>query len=437
MTQALFQVWIFSFLLYRVNIVGSLSVDNLMVPFLVLLWLFTGARANGQVNRARFRMVLLATLVFLSLIVADIAKLGGGGSAGALLPPIMEHLKHYAYVLLPLLYISSEQSLKWTLTSLLAVAVINSALAMIGALGLASPFVLVGESTRIPGLMRARGPLVNDGDMALLISLLAVLVWTVARHRLDFAGPKWVRLLGIVAMLSGIIAIQSRNLILTVAMAFGLYYWLRMVMQGGRGGARVLLSVVGIFLFFGAVTFVAVYADEIIAWVTHMFGVSGEGTVRDRLSSYSSAMMLLEGKVLFGLTATQIAANSLFVAKLHNMWLGLALFSGIFGVVAVFALIAASFVGALRLSRSPDWKEYGVVLASFILASLWFSPNFYPGHNAFIFWFCIGLAMTSGQTLYFSRLHSLQVRPAGDVSEPSSQVPGRARILRYKATRAS
>lgn len=437
MSQALFQVWIFSFLLYRVDIVGSLSVDNLLVPILVLLWLTAGDRANAQVNRARFRMVMLASFVFLSLIVADLAKIGGGGGMGALLPPVTEHLKHYAYVLVPLLYVSSEQSLKWTLASLLAVIVINNGLAMLGALGLGSSFMLVGESSRIPGLLRARGPLWNDGDVALLMSLLLVLVWTGARHKLDFAGPKWVWVLCVVAMLSGIVAIQSRNIILTVAMAFGLYYWLRMVTQGGRGGARVLLSVVGMFLFFGAITFAVVYADAIIAWVTHMFGVSGEGTVRDRLSSYSSAILLLEGKMLFGLTAGQIAANSLFVAKLHNMWLGLALFSGIFGVVAVFGLITASFIGALRLARSPDWREYGAVLASFILASLWFSPNFYPGHNAFVFWFCIGLAMTSRQTLYFARQHSSQPHPVVEAPERSNGLPGRARILRYKTTKVS
>lgn len=433
MTQALFQVWIFSFLLYRVDIVGTLSVDNLMVPVLVLVWLLAGERVEARLSRAQLGMVAMATLVFLMLIFADIAKLGGGGSLAALVPPVVEHLKHYAYVLLPLLYISNERSLKWTLRSLLAVVVINNVLALLGAVGLGSMFALVGESGRIPGLLRARGPLWNDGDVALLISLLVLLVWTTARHRLDFAGPRWVRTASIVVMLIGILAIQSRNIILTVAMAFALYYWLRMVMQGGRGGTRVLLTVTGMFLFFGAVVFLVAYADVIISSVTHMFGVSGEGTVRDRLSSYANAMVLLEGKLLFGLTADQIVANGEFVAKLHNMWLGLALFSGIFGVLAVFSLIATSFFGALRLARSRDWKEYGAVLAGFILASLWFSPNFYPGHNAFVFWFFIGFAMTSRQTQYFSRHDSLQPGPATNGSD-LRQAPRGSRILRYKAT---
>ena len=436
MGQLLFQIWILSFLFYQVDLIGTLSIDNIMVPLLVLAWLFVGDRSNPKVNSARLAMIGLSSAVFFVLIIIEFVKLGGGGNITATYPSIIEHLKHFGYILIPLLYISSERDLKWTLLSIFAVIMINSALAVLGSLGMAPSFVLARESTRIPGLLRARGPLVNDGDTALLLTLISLLVWTSLRHRIQFvrlgSAVRWVSLL---ILLAGAIATQSRNVILTIAMGFAVYYWLRMMMQNSGSGVRIVLSMAGVVAFLLSATAVVLNAELIIAWVTNMFGMSGEGTVRDRLASYSHAMELLEGSMLLGLSPNEVVRNSLFIAKLHNMWLGMALFSGIVGVALVSLLIVTSLINALRLVRNPEWKEYGLVIMSFILASLWFSPSFYPGHNAFIFWFCLGIAMTARQTLNFERKHQLSATSIQDSKVSSPVVGAQTRILRYKARR--
>jgi hypothetical protein len=203
-------------------------------------------------------------------------------------------------------------------------------------------------------------------------------------------------------MIAGVIATQSRNVMLTITLVFTVYYWLRIMMQGKRGGIYIFLSFAGIAFFLVAVMFIFLNADTIISWVTNVFGVSGVGTVRDRLTSYKHAIALLDGSLLFGLSPRELTQNVLFIAKLHNMWLGMALFSGLFGVVLVFAMIIVSMLSGLRLIRDSYWNEYGLVFTSFILASLWFSPNFYPGHNAFLFWFCVGFGLTARQTIYFA-----------------------------------
>jgi len=436
MGQALFQVWILSFLFYRLDIVGSLSIDNLMVPILVLAWFFVGDRKNLRVNHTRFRVVAYVTLVFFLLIVIDVVKEVGGGNMAALSSPVIEHLKHYGYILVPLLYISDEKILRRALTSLLAVTVVNSGLAVLGALGTAPSFVLVGESTRIPGLLRARGPMVNDGDTALLIALMSLLAWTTTRQPIKLVGNNLaVRALVLLVMFAGVVATQSRNVILTIALSFAVYYWLRMMMMGRAGGIRVLWSLLGIAGFLGAVTLMAVNADAIIAWVTDMFGVSGQGTVRDRLASYEHAAKLMADSWLIGLSPGRLLRSSVFIAKLHNMWLGLALFSGVLGVLLVFSMIVVSLIGALRLVRERYWNEYGLILASFILASLWFSPNFYLGHNAFIFWFCIGITLTAAQTYYFMPRQAASRRVGlGSGALDNVKPPRNARILRYKRT---
>lgn len=438
MGQVLFQAWILSFLLYQVDIVGSLSIDNLMVPILVFAWLFAGDRKDVDANRARLKMVAVVTSIFLFLIVMEVVKLEPGANIAEVFAPIVAHLKHYGYILIPLLYVSSEKTLKWTLMSLLVITIINSAMAVLGAFGVAPSFVLAAESTRIPGLLRARGPIANFGDTALLTSFMSLLILSLARHKINFISPRAiVRVAVLSIMIAGVIATQSRNVILTIAMAFTVYYWLRLMMQGSGGTIRILLSMFGIGVFLAGVTLVVLNADAIISWVTNMFGVSGEGTVRDRLESYSHAFSLLKGSFLFGLSSSEMARNASFIATIHNMWLGMALLTGIVGVSLLFAMIIASLYYALRLTRSRYWKEYGLVLASFILASLWFSPNFYPGHNAFIFWFCIGIALTAKQTFCFVREESLvqqsDLSLHGEQLERGGRNP-KSRILKYKAT---
>lgn len=436
MSNILFQIWILSFLLYQVDIVGTLSVDNLLVPVLVLLWFFVGESGSAEVRRARIRTILLSTLVFFVLIVLDIIKLEGGAGFGSIMPSVIGHLKHYGYILVPLLYVSSEKALKRGLLLLLVVTVINSGSAFLGAIGMAPSFVEASEETRIPGLLRSRGPISNYGDSALLIAFVGIMVWTLARHNIRFtkagAALKAVILL---ILLAGIIALQSRNVILTVAMVFAVYYWLRSVLLNSAGGARILLPMLGIGAFLAATTLVVLNADAITTAVTNMFGVSGEGTVRDRLQTYEVALNLISDAPLAGLSVSQSVNQSLFIASIHNMWLGVALSSGLIGVLLLFGLLMSGLMGALSLARNTRWKEYGLVMTSFVFAALIFSPNFYPGHNAFIFWFFVGLMLTTHQTLHFSP-QPVRGQSSDVVSEeptPPDRIRPKSRILRYKS----
>lgn len=400
----LFQIWILSFLLYQVNIIGSLSIDNLLVPILVLTWFFFGKRTDARVSNARAKTLVFVAFVFSILVIDEIVKWESGAAIATIYPPIIEHLKHLGYILVPLLYISDEKSLRRALLSLLVITLVSGGLAVLGAVGLHLPFVHVGTTTRIPGLLRSRGPLVNQGDTALLVSLMALLVWTVMRHKIRFVRPRIaIRGIVFVVLIGGAIATQSRNVILTLVMAFSVYYWLRMTVRRGGGGTSTLVSLLGIVAFLGVVTAVILNANAIIGLLTNVVGSGGEGTVRDRLASYAHAIFLLKHSWLLGLSSSAALQESLFIAKIHSMWLGTALMSGVVGVALVFAMIIVSLRNAYRLARHQQWREYGLVLASFILASLWFSPSFYPGHTSFIFWVALGVALTARQTYFIVR----------------------------------
>mgnify|MGYP006952674646 FL=1 len=103
----------------------------------------------------------------------------------------------------------------------------------------------------------------NDGDTALLICFLGLLVWTVSRHKIYLAGKGLtIYVIAILVMLLGIIATQSRTVILTAAMVFVVYYWLRIMMQNKGGGIRVFVYMFGIVVFLGTVAFAALNADS-------------------------------------------------------------------------------------------------------------------------------------------------------------------------------
>jgi O-antigen ligase len=184
-----------------------------------------------------------------------------------------------------------------------------------------------------------------------------------------------------------------------------------------------------------ATALIVLNADAITTAVTSMFGVSGEGTVRDRVQTYELALDMIRDAPLAGLPASQSVSQSLFISSIHNMWLGVALSSGLIGVLLLFGLLMSGLLGALRLARNVRWKEYGLVMTSMVFAALMFSPNFYPGHNAFIFWFFVGLVLTTHQTLHFSP-RSVRGQSSNAISAVPARLDGirpKSKILRYKS----
>lgn len=440
MPKILFQIWILSFLFYKLDLIGSLSIDNLLLPVLVVTWLFLRDKGSVRVGRQRKKVIIFTSVVFLGLILIEFIKLKGNASFTSIIPVVTEHLKHFGYILIPLLYINSEKDLHNVFKSIVIVTIINCIFAIFGAIGMAPSFVQAAESSRIPWLLRARGPIANLGDSAILITFTGLIIFALPKNGVHILAKGFFKKAIIASVLiGGILASQSRNVILTVALVAMLYYWLDTVASARKSQIRKIISLLAVLVIIIVAVMVVTNFETILRLVTNMFGVSGEGTVRDRLGSYGRALEILQDSMVLGLDATTLIKEAVFISSLHNMWLGLTMISGVFGLSLIVGLILYALKGSLHLLKNSDYKSYGILLTTFILAALLFSPNFYPGHTAFVIWFFIGLSLTTWQLFYFSPLNNVSENDiaTGDIKNDNSNknlkdIPKRDNILQRK-----
>lgn len=396
MLQCLFYLWIFCFLFYRYSVVGSLSIDNLLVPILVLGWFFTSAQNDPLARAKRTKIIftiLLALLVFIFVITVKMIN-----EPSLFLSMLFSYVKQFLYVLLPVLYIRDLKQLLMVNSFLTITVCVNYFAAMLGAFHIV-PYFAHSELgyTRIPGLQRSRGFFENLGDSAMLTSYSFLsLVAHDAKSYFFGRGRRKIKIIVILFLLGGMLANQSRNIILTSMIALFAYPFSRKMLKSYRPKGKIIVLFAGGVIACIFVSFLIMNFGVLFDTVSHSMGKSGQGTVDARISSYAYAFSLLENNLWLGLDSKDIIKYGNFISGMHNMWLGTAMKDGLLGVLAILTLCISALRGAMKASEASSLFPQGVIFFTFILSSIMFSSSFYPAHTAFVFWFFLGLSLSVG-----------------------------------------
>jgi hypothetical protein len=381
-------IWILSFPLRNFSIFGGISVDNILVPVLAVLWLGAYGYGKERIRLPAFIPLLGAMAIGLALDSRMIqGGLGGFGTS------LWTAARSLGYFLLPLLLVSSVIRLRYTNASIIVIACAGAVSALLVSAGFLQLEYVRFEESRIgvAALPKATGVFTNFGDMAMLAGYTVVCLMMYRKHELPFGLSTVLGKLAVSACLFlGLVGTQSRNYLLSIFLSLGAYKYVQFLVSKPPTQRRNLLlgSLTGAIVV-GA--FAIMFAGNIADGLSNIGGGRAANTAQARVSSYEQAADLLGSAIAWGIDYRS-ADDVALAEQVHNIWIGLMLRGGVINVSVIAGLILAIFSGALKVLAVNAQQKEALVIASFMSVVL-LSTLFYPGRSL-IFWFILGVCST-------------------------------------------
>lgn len=387
-----FYLWVLSLPFYQFNVIGTLSVDNIVGPFLIFLWLATSFL--GRMSQARNRNLLVILGIVLFYFLSILISFTLSGTLSQIVGIIWQELKLILYLILPMLYIRTTQSYNTVLRLFVVNAVVVSAVAFaqsIGLIDLEFSRSFGGSRYELEGITRSPGLLGNYGDVAILLSLTVLVIygcwedlhWRILNSRIIRYGIYCV-------IAFGVFASQSRNVVLSILVAVISYYIFNKLKKRKSINVAPLIAIT--LILFVPLLLLTYYL------IPHLYTILlGEGGVKesvlDRFVQYEIALKYISENILFGLGSSVYGKHEDLVRTIHNLWLGVALKGGLFAVVPILLLYYKIFTNAVIQMRNENFKNEPAVVAASSVAMV-IASLFYVAQDAYIFWALMGLYLS-------------------------------------------
>jgi len=421
--EILFSIWILSFPFYHYSIVGTLAVDNMLAPALLVLWMITKLLEPEAKVTSRSQGVSPIVVVLIgAYFLAHTATLLNTQNLVWL--SMYSVAKDLLYFVIPLLYLDSKKMQERVADFIIIIALIGALSAFLAAIGVLHLNVARFSQSRveIEGLTRTVGLFGVYGDMAILSSFAILVALNRSRKRLLFVKRrKSVVVLVLACVLLGLLGSQSRNMVLTISVSLFVFllvgHWLR---QGGNwprkfygllygGGLSVLLLVVILW-------------QPLFEMLSSWGGQQAAGTAYARLSQYQVAWELLKDNPLLGASSKMQITYGHEIGYIHNMWLKELVQAGVFGVLSLLGLLLYGLKSAVDCLLWNPLDHLARVKLAIIVAVL-VSTQFNPSGTA-VFWMILGVVLSGGCA------GRKKIATTGGVSESAPlSVPGHDRIL--------
>lgn len=386
---ALFSLWMLSLPFYQFSVVGTLSVDNLLAPLLLVFWMFAAPLSASSAKRVR-RILFIAFIVFIYFLFS-IISLTISGSSDLILAALIQEIKVVLYLLLPVLCISSITLFRKALRLVVYGTAVVSVSAFMQAIGLVQfEFARSAASGRLGTdiISRSPGILGNYGDVAILISISVLATYgSLWRDRRPRRLLKYALYF---IFILGALAAQSRNVVFSVFVAIAVYNFFRNIYKK-KAHARVTYIVLNI---------VAIMFGAFLLWVVFPYiyaAVLGTGGVKQsvlaRFEQYQEAINLIAANPIFGVGAEIGGRYAQIADTLHNLWLGIGLRGGVLAIVSLAILFLSGFLGSVRRIVNDAVAQEAAIMSATALAMLTASM-FYVAQGSYIFWACLGLLLS-------------------------------------------
>ena len=382
--------WLLSLPFYHFSLAGTLSLDNLIAPILFLyvaVSMVVGAHSPSRTQSVNIGLAVILILVYLMTHAVSLV-----GTQQAVWSSIYGIAKNMLYFLLPVMFIRTESDLKRAGVAMMGVMIAGSASALMSALGIVSfEFARQAESRlQLEYIPKSVGLFTAYGDMALLVALALLLALGWRTHAL---GSRRARLLVVIVItgsaLVAVVAMQSRNIVFTITVAFFAYYVIGHWRRRSAGWVFKMYASL-VFVIGVMVSVVALFSGPLIGWVESLGGTSeAAATVHARLEQYQYGLSLVERNLLFGADAATHERNALLISFIHNLWLKELVQSGLVGVLAMLLFYFRALgnqVSRLKADPSSTARVYIAALIGSLIAT-----QFYPGDTP-VFWVIMGLA---------------------------------------------
>ncbi len=385
----LFSSWVlilpFSVLSSIYFTVAGLSVDKVIAPTLIVVWLclLLAGRVKLRVNRF---FLLIHLLIF--FFIRNISFLD---NTSVFLESMWRDAILLAYFTLPVLYIDNINSVNTALKLVSINAVVGCVSAFLVALGVIElPYERFSDS-RIgyAAIEKSIGFITSYGDVAQLAAFF--LIAGLFMPDKLFPGGKitqrFVKLSVLLIVVMGLIGNQSRSYLLSVTLAY--FVVLFFSYRSKRSTNTTLVDLLTFVLVVCLLPLMLLTASDLISSLAGMGGAQAKETADARLQQYQMAFSLIRENPLLGIGSEFYERYSDFAHGVHNLWIGQMTRGGLISTLLLFTFMFRILIGCIRLFRRNVTKRYAKVLIGY-MAAVFVSTLFYPADSS-IFWALLGI----------------------------------------------
>lgn len=385
----MFSLWVLSLPFYQFDIIGTLSVDNLLAPLVFLLWVLASITGPASVVR-NSRMFLLFILIGLYSLF-NVISLVISASDERILSAASIEARYMLYLLLPIMCIRTVKVFKFVLKLFVLDTVIVCLSAFFQAIGLIHlDFArsIAGNRLDTNLLVRSPGLFESYGDVAILIAFAGVVIYC-CHESSKGRKMKIVKFLFAISLLVGAVAAQSRNVIiavLVVTITFAFLRKLEKISPQKRGFYLFTALSVGLVV----IPFVYLIVPYVYSLLLGSGGV--KMSVTDRFAQYDMAFSLISQNPIFGIGGDAELKYAVLVSQIHNLWLGVALKGGSLAVIMLAWMFVKGIGEAFsRISNKVVGKEAALMVA--LGFGMLTSSMFYVAQGSYIFWTMFGVLL--------------------------------------------
>lgn len=389
MMSLLFFLWVLTLPFYQFSIVGSFSVDNLLAPLLLVIWIINFAVRGHTIPLYKVRNISQTIAIALVYLLSHM--IGLIFTQTAAFTSSYNIASKMLYFILPVLYLITAKDLSRFKNAIIIVTIIASITALLSALGLMQFDFLRQAESRIGSeyLVKSIGVIGTYGDVGILMSLSLLLVIAGRRDQILFGHGSTLKIVFVIAIcLIGMASMQSRNMLLTIIVALSSYWILGRWMKTSRLWFNKLYVSIFVTIFFAALT-ISIFYEPLLTFAQSIGGThEAAGTIEDRLSQYRFMWGLINDRLLIGVDPDVYERYEHEISLIHNMWLKELVQGGIITVLTMFLVWWNALIMQVKNYQRGLVVHEPRVFISILLAML-VSTQFYPG-GTLIFWVILG-----------------------------------------------
>ncbi|MEW8439850.1 MAG: O-antigen ligase family protein [Candidatus Thiodiazotropha taylori] len=379
LTKFLFSLWIVSLPFYSYSIFGSLSIDNLLVP-IVIVSIVLRELTSSLIYKNR--LIVILSLVFLFLVYSVSRLISVIDDVVYFNFTITLLGKQFIYLILPLLYVRTINDWIYTGKLIIFIAVIGIFSTLVASMGLFEFNVQRYAMSRfgIEGLQKSIGLLSNYGDMAILGSFSFLFMFVAKKNiKENLLGSlsKWS---AAVLILGGYLGAQSRNMYLTLFVAGFMSLIIRQFTD--HKAKHSLLVFLILLVSLSSIIFTLTIFEINPLESAKSIGGTKEATatVDARLGQYTFALKLFSINPLFGNGISVLEAG----IEVHNIWLALLALCGLFGTVPILLIFIINLLSLINIRTSNEYYNQIKVIGLSQICCMLVAAEFY-GAMTYIF----------------------------------------------------
>ncbi len=389
----LMSIWVISLPFKHISIIGTLSIDNILGPVLILLWPFV-KRTNDLVSQSvRVKHTAIIAIIVFLYYFSHVSNLLMTQEMAWFASYIL--ISDLVYFVVPVLYLSDEKLRIRVDDLIIVITIIGCLSAILASMGIIHiPDARMGASRiGISWLPKTVGLIGAYGDMALLISYTFLLTITGKNNRLLFGKNNIIKMLTVyVIIFAGFAGSQSRNMLLTLGSVICILIYLEILRNAKQKKWRtIFFSTIGVAGLVAALS-LTYYGDTITETLSSAGGSKeAAATANARLEQYNFAWDVLKETPLTGADREIQIKYAIDIIFIHNMWLKELVQGGVF---AIFTIIALAIIGMQITSKALlyDPNDYYARARLIFIIVMFISTQFNPSGTP-IFWMLLGVSI--------------------------------------------